>query len=108
MHRSPKAFERPDDFVPERWTKGPRQQLTPHNAAAFAPFLRGTYACIGKQLAYNEMRSVAAMLVLAFEVRFAEGEDGSGLLNASEDVFTMNVAPLWVVFEKRKDAGEER
>lgn len=98
IHRSEKAFVQPDDFIPERWTTRPELIL---HKSAFAPFLTGTFACIGRQLAYNEMRTVAAMLVLAFEVRLADGEDGSALLNESQDVFVMNLAPLRVVFEER-------
>lgn len=98
IHRSEKAFVDPDDFIAERWTTRPELIL---HKTAFALFLIGPFACIGKQLAYNEMRTVAAMLVLTFKMRLADGEDGRALLSDSLDVFTMSVAPLQVVFERR-------
>lgn len=100
IHRSEKAFVHPDEFVAERWTTQPELIL---HKTAFAPFLIGPFACIGRQLAYNEMRTVAAMLVLTFEMRLADGEDGSTLLNKSLDVFTLSLAPLQVVFEQRRE-----
>ena len=98
IQRSAKAFVQPNDFIPERWTTRPELML---QKSAFAPFLLDAWACIGRQLAYNEMLTVAAMLVLAFEVRLAEGEDSGALLNESLDTFVMMLAPLRVVFERR-------
>ncbi|ETN45185.1 uncharacterized protein HMPREF1541_10062 [Cyphellophora europaea CBS 101466] len=103
IHRSPKAFRQPNDFIPERWTTRPELIL---NKSAFAPFLAGPYGCIGKQLAMMELRTVAARLVLAFQISLAEGEDGSRLLRESEDVFTTHAMPLRLVFEERKGGTE--
>jgi cytochrome P450 family 628 len=96
IHRSPLAFAKPDSFIPERWSTQPELILHPN---AFFPFSIGTFACIGRQLAYNEMRTVAAMMALAFEVKLAPGEDGTDLLQNSADVFVTNTGGLRVVFE---------
>lgn len=98
MHRSD-AFEQPLHFIPERWTTRP--ELI-RNRKAIAPFLIGPYSCIGRQLAYNEMRTVAARLVSAFEIALAKGEDGSRLLHGSSDNFTVTIGDLDLIFTPRK------
>lgn len=99
IQRSPKAFAQPDEFIPERWTTRPELILDKN---AFFPFLLGRYGCIGKQLAYNEMRNVISRLVLEFDIAFAEGEDGTRLLEETQDHFTMGLAGLQLVFRERK------
>lgn len=99
IHRSPAAFEQPNDFVPERWTTRP--QLI-RNKKAFAPFLIGPFSCIGRQLAYAEIRTVVSKLVLSFTVALAEGESGERLLRGSLDNFTMTIGGLDLVFDARK------
>jgi cytochrome P450 family 628 len=102
IQRSRAAFDQPEDFIPERWTTRP--ELI-RNKKAFAPFLIGPQSCIGRQLAYNEMRTVVCKLVLKFTVRLADGETGKKLLEESEDVFTVTIKPLKVVFAPRKTTG---
>ena len=99
IQRSPKAFKQPNEFIPERWTSRPELIL---NRTAHFPFSLGRYACVGKQLAYNEMRSVIARTVLSFDIKLAEGEDGHRLLKESTDLFTLGTAALDVVLTARK------
>jgi hypothetical protein len=49
-----------------------------------------------------ELRSVIARVVTEFDVSFAPGEDGTALLEDSLDTFTIALAPLMLVFTKRK------
>lgn len=63
--------------------------------------MAGAYSCIGKQLALMELRIVTARLVTEFDIAFAPGEAGKNLLENTKDVFTMEVAPLMLVFTKR-------
>jgi cytochrome P450 family 628 len=100
LHRSD-AFKKPLEFIPERWTTQP--ELI-QNRKVFAPFLIGPYACIGRQLAYNEMRTVAARLVSGFEVALGKGEDGHRLLYSSADNFTTTIGNLDLVFTPRKSS----
>jgi len=62
----------------------------------------GPYGCVGKQLALMEIRNVIARIVSEFDVRFAPGEDGIGLLEKSADTFTIALAPLMLIFTKRE------
>ena len=68
---------------------------------AFAPFSTGPYGCIGKNLAYMEIRLLTAQLVRKFDVTLAPGETGERLLMGSKDHFTMGLGELDLVFEKR-------
>jgi cytochrome P450 family 628 len=95
IQHSSRAFVRPDEFIPERWTTQPELIL---NKQAFFPFSMNSWGCIGKQLAYNELRTVISKLVLNFDMTFAPGEDGTDILTKSQDVFTITCAPLNLVF----------
>ena len=65
------------------------------------PFNVGAYGCVGKQLAYMELRSVLAKMLLNFDVAFAPGEDGSKLINETKDFFVLGLGDLEVVFTER-------
>lgn len=68
---------------------------------AFAPFSIGPFGCIGKNLAYMEIRLLTAQLIMQFDVALAPGEDGTKLLQKSRDHFTMGLADLELVFRRR-------
>ncbi|KAL8822793.1 MAG: hypothetical protein Q9191_006478 [Dirinaria sp. TL-2023a] len=102
ISHSSKHYINPDDFIPERWSSQPDLVKSQN---AFAPFSldTGPFGCIGRNLALMEMRAVIAMLVSRFDIRLAEGEDGSGLLEGSVDCFTLGmVKGVRVVFEECK------
>lgn len=61
----------------------------------------GAYSCVGKQLALLSLRTVVARLVQHFDIRFADGERGEGLLRDTRDVFTLEVAPLYLALTRR-------
>jgi cytochrome P450 len=71
---------------------------------AFAPFSMGRYGCVGKNLAYMEIRAVIANIITKFDVSFGPGEDGSRLLNETKDCFTLVMAPLNLTFTPRSKA----
>jgi cytochrome P450 family 628 len=99
IQRSPEAFNQPGSFIPERWTTRPELTL---NRKAFTPFSTGPFSCIGRQLAYSELRTVVSKLVLRFSFTLAPDETGAQLLNQSLDNFTMTIRPLHVLLEARK------
>jgi len=81
--------------MPERWYSKP--ELIQHKDA-FAPFSMGPFGCIGKQLAYMELRTLTARILLEFDVKFAPGEDGTRVLKETKDHFTVDVGSLDLVF----------
>lgn len=46
----------------------------------------------------TELRTLSALLLLNYDVAFAEGEDGTRLLTESKDHFTMGLGKLDLVF----------
>ncbi|KAJ5503665.1 hypothetical protein N7463_006539 [Penicillium fimorum] len=65
-YRNPKNFTRPNEFLPERWTGDAR--FTSDNKSAFQPFSYGPRNCIGKNLAYHEMRLILAKVIYNFDL----------------------------------------
>lgn len=99
IQTSPKAYVDPLEYMPERWTTRPELVL---DKAAWFPFLLGPYGCIGKQVALMELRISIAKLVLAFDIGFAPGEDGTALMMDTMDCFTQILAPMKIIFTERK------
>lgn len=70
--------------------------------ASFRPFAYGSRDCIGKNLAYSEMRLVMARTLLRFD--FVGVDPVSKDFLTSQRAFTVWVKPsLWVKFKERTD-----
>ena len=95
--RSEAHFAQADEFIPERFFSRP--ELVRHKDA-FSPFSMGPYGCIGKNLAYMQIRLLTAYLIMRFDVHLAPGEDGQDLLLRSADHFTTGLAGLNLCFVK--------
>ncbi|KAF4951581.1 hypothetical protein FGADI_7356 [Fusarium gaditjirri] len=65
-YRSTKNFHDPDVFHPERWLGDPR--FAGDQKDAFQPFSHGPRNCLGKNLAYAEMRLILARLLWNFDL----------------------------------------
>ncbi|KAE8152770.1 cytochrome P450 monooxygenase [Aspergillus avenaceus] len=98
VFRDERSFERPNEFVPERWTTKPELIK---NSSAFFPFSLGPYSCVGKQLALMEIRCITAEILTRYDMSFAPGQTTSAYLDGIRDTFTTVAAPLQVVFQKR-------
>ena len=48
-----------------------------------------------------QIRTIVAKIIMAFDVDFAPGENGSNLLDKSRDHFTLGLADLDLVFTPR-------
>lgn len=62
----------PYSFRPERWT-GEDSRFANDRLDAAQPFLVGHRGCIGRNLAYAEMRLILARIVYAFDIQLSEG-----------------------------------
>ncbi|KAF2685629.1 cytochrome P450 [Lentithecium fluviatile CBS 122367] len=100
IHRDPRYFPSPTEFMPERWTDEMPEFV--REKRAFMPFGTGAYNCIGQKLAMMEMRTVAANLVRLFDVGFVEGEAGEKVVRETRDCFTLNVGALDVRLTPRR------
>ncbi|MEV0612656.1 cytochrome P450 [Nonomuraea sp. NPDC050404] len=63
LHRSAKAWERPEEFDIDRWLPENRKG---HHPGAYKPFGNGERACIGRQFALTEARLALAMILRRF------------------------------------------
>jgi cytochrome P450 family 628 len=64
-------FEKPHEWVPERWTSRPEMVK---DRRAYLPFSMGRTVCAGKYFALMEMKVVVAKVVGEFEIGFPKGE----------------------------------
>ncbi|KAL7916750.1 putative cytochrome P450 oxygenase [Trichoderma velutinum] len=73
---SPANFHLPDEFIPERWLPSAiNDSSSPYyndKRESVQPFSVGSRACLGKGLAYNEMRVILARLIWNFDVVLCE------------------------------------
>ncbi|KAJ7436884.1 cytochrome P450 [Mycena galericulata] len=92
LQRSPENFyPDPLEFRAERWLPGGLGSNSITDKSVLYSFSSGPYACIGKGLAYQEMRMVLARLVLTFNLELAPDFDPNafrkGILNARTTLF---------------------
>ena len=73
LHRSPKYWKRPDDFVPERWLVGPTDELFPAKDA-WRAFEYGPRNCIAQGIAMTELKIILACIRREFDSRHAYDE----------------------------------
>ncbi|KAH8882081.1 cytochrome P450 [Thozetella sp. PMI_491] len=74
MFHSPKLFKDPESFVPERRLGDAR--FDNDQREAFQPFSVGPRNCIGKDLAYAEMRLLLARMIWNFDIELDHRSDG--------------------------------
>ncbi|KAI1334209.1 cytochrome P450 4V3 [Xylariaceae sp. FL0016] len=72
IHRDPDYWPRPNDFLPERWTKREGDSLYPCKEA-WMPFSLGPRNCIGMELAMTELRLVCVLVARSFDMEPAWG-----------------------------------
>ncbi|KAJ7510455.1 cytochrome P450 [Mycena galericulata] len=114
LHHDPRYFSPfPDTFIPERWLAAEeRMTLEPkifganeviHNTAAFIPFSVGPSNCVGRNLAYQEMRMVICTLINKFEMRFEEGFDVNSWEEDMLDYFVVQRGRLPVILKPKSN-----
>jgi cytochrome P450 len=68
--RSPQNFKDPNSFIPERWLDD--EKYADDIKEACQPFSYGPRNCVGRSLAYMEMRIILARLLWNFDVELCE------------------------------------
>ena len=66
VHRDPRFFDRPEEFVPERWTIDFEKRLP---RCAYFPFGAGPRVCIGNSFALTELPLLIATIARNFQFR---------------------------------------
>jgi cytochrome P450 len=70
VHRDPRYFDRPEEFIPERWENDFAKTLP---RCAYFPFSVGPRVCIGNTFAQAEVPLVLATIAQKFQLRLAPG-----------------------------------
>jgi cytochrome P450 len=70
VHRSPRHFDDPLAFNPDRWTPDFERRLPRY---AFIPFSTGARGCMGQHMAVQESMQILAMLMQFSQLRPIEG-----------------------------------
>jgi cytochrome P450 len=69
VHRHPQWWDRPDEFVPSRWTP----ELREKNRNAYFPFGMGPRTCVGKHFALMEVKLILIRFFQKFSVEPVQG-----------------------------------
>ncbi|KAH9000790.1 putative P450 monooxygenase [Lactarius hatsudake] len=87
VHRSPIMYERPEEFLPERWL-GPEAKAC---EAALSVFSKGPRSCFGVNLAYIKMYTVLAHLFRRFDPQRDDSRFYSGTVQRGVDAFNVRL-----------------
>ncbi|CVL12932.1 related to pisatin demethylase cytochrome P450 [Fusarium proliferatum] len=104
MYRDERCFEKPNEFIPERWTTRPELIK---DASVYAPFSTGRGVCAGKQLGLMEMRYVLMDILSRYNIAFAPGTNPQAFIDGLRDCYTLELPRLDMVFTPRAGAKAE-
>ncbi|KAH5023299.1 hypothetical protein HBH70_064800 [Parastagonospora nodorum] len=74
MYSHPDNFRNPHNFLPERWLGDPR--FEDDQRQCLQPFSIGSRDCVGKNLAYHEMRLIMAKILYNFDLELNPESEG--------------------------------
>src|SRR2546423_11613776 len=99
-YRLESNFRRPDEFLPQRWLGD--AEFADDDRAVMQPFAVGPRNCIGRNLAYAEMRVILAKVLFHFDLELDEGKTGQWL---DQKVYILwEKVPLWVKLKPIRQA----
>ncbi|KXH25585.1 hypothetical protein CNYM01_00366 [Colletotrichum nymphaeae SA-01] len=100
MHRNPKYFERPNDFIPERWIGDGQSAVK--DKSAFSPFSKGPRACLGRKMAYMEMSIALAAMFLEMDMEFEDPGSEARQGYTATDSFVLVRPKVRIVVKSRR------
>ncbi|KAI9056790.1 cytochrome P450 [Trametes sanguinea] len=96
-------------FHPERWLPEGLGPQTVTNKAVLASFSFGPYYCIGRSLAYHQMRYALTRLMLSFDMEFEQGFDAKAFRGGILNMRTMFLTKeLRVIVRRRPGVSYEK
>lgn len=78
-----------------------KNKYEPHNTKAFIPFSVGPTSCVGKNVAWAELRAVMSSFLLKYDVEMTD-KDYQMYNRGFEDHFVSANGPCWVTLKPRK------
>lgn len=100
-------FADPESFAPERWlpsaAQDPSSPFYADKRDSIQPFSYGPRNCVGKHLAYNEMRLIMARLLWEFDMRLDPSSRGWTQAYSEHKTWAVwRKPPLMVQIKKRQ------
>ncbi|CAL8085121.1 unnamed protein product [Orchesella dallaii] len=99
LHKNPKYFPDPDNFIPERFSPEQSKSWHPY---AFIPFAAGPRKCVGYKFATMEILTFVAKLLRSYEWETTERFEDVVLL---PHITTTPQTPMKFLFMKRDQQG---
>lgn len=104
--RRPSNFVEPDSYLPERWLNSSSNRegrFAADDRAVSEPFLVGARNCIGRTLAWAELRLILAKMVRNFDLALAGSEEKDGMDWTDQKAYLSHERkPLFVKIQPRK------
>eukprot|EP00980_Cylindrotheca_fusiformis_P002254 scaffold517_cov119-Cylindrotheca_fusiformis.AAC.37 len=91
LHRNPLFWDKPEEFVPERWMNSGAKDIGQTNGA-YMPFASGPRNCVGQPLAHTVLRTVLSRIVGKYEFqdeRLKKGHNPNSLRKDMQAGFTV-------------------
>ncbi|KAL8946312.1 MAG: hypothetical protein Q9222_007268 [Ikaeria aurantiellina] len=100
MCRSATNFANPNMFVPERWLPEADPIYQADRKEASEPFGIGGRSCLGKALAWAEMKMILCKVIWSFDMKLAEGNTKDWSMDPK--VYTLHErTPLYIQLSRR-------
>ncbi|RDW59469.1 hypothetical protein BP6252_12556 [Coleophoma cylindrospora] len=97
-HHRARNFAKPDEFIPERWLAETHplfsEEFVNDNRASMQAFSHGPRNCLGKNLAYAEMRMILARMAWNFELEVAP--QSTAWVHGQKAFVVFEKPPLWM------------
>ncbi|KAL8868969.1 MAG: hypothetical protein Q9174_004627 [Haloplaca sp. 1 TL-2023] len=101
MSRSPTNFVEPSVFAAERWLPEADPKYDADRKDAWEPFMVGPRNCLGKSLAWAEMKLILCKILYHFDMEL--GEDNKGDWSMDQKVWVLHQrTPLFVKLTSRQ------
>lgn len=101
LTRSPEYWHKPDSFIPERWLDPTPPEHKNDVREASNPFSLGPRGCIGKNLAYMEMRLILCKVLYKYDLELDPGSEG--WMEKQKMYALWEKKPMFVKFKERSD-----
>lgn len=102
--RNPANFTDPDSFAPQRWLPPTHplyeSRFADDRRAVFKPFSHGPRDCIGKNLAFSEMRLIISRILFRFD--FGLAHDQSDWFDKQVVLTLWSKGPLYIRLQRRQ------
>ncbi|KAJ8659800.1 hypothetical protein O0I10_004393 [Lichtheimia ornata] len=102
LHRSPRVWSNPDEFIPDRYAPGGEAERQPGSGLAWVPFSNGGRQCIGMNFSLAQQRVVLAMLLRKYTFELPKDTIHKNDIQKRGIIFGMiTIENLDIVFNRR-------